>query len=581
MYRFTVRPSDNYSMRIAFLSHQWPGARMGGIGAYVRNAAAALAIYGHDVHVFTLNLPADARGNAPASVTVHETPDLATSVANGTLPAPLAATINAAGDGIYRLAIAQVLTDAFLREHAQQPFDIVEVPEVESLGLPLLLNRTTTVPVVTHLHCATAIAYAGNSITLGESERLIIALEFAAIHLSDAVCAPTRRVVELTREHMGASITADIIPHALATTHSVFTSPPPDGPVLFVGRLERLKGCEVLAKALKQFLTDNPTATFRFAAPDTNTGPGGRSMRAFIESTIGPALAQRVAFLGEVSRSTVDVELAAASFCVMPSLWENFSMALCEAMAAGRAVIVGGGTGSVEIVQDPTLIAERGSAGDLARHMTRLWRNRDERVTCSRAAYDRVRDLCDPVNVSVQRVGFYRRTIDRFNTSGLPDRAARLATLPSSCAAALLPALSSLTAAACGFADPTARTPGTRLLNIMQDVQSKTHRPARVTLYGAGKHTAKLLTERHLWESQGHTISDVIDDHPRFSADPTFQGLPVRSIAASVGSARSGVVHPPIVLSTDTYEDQFWQQTAPLRELGIAVHRLYSKGHPS
>lgn len=566
-------------MRIAFLSHQWPGARMGGIGSYVRSATAGLAQAGHDVHVFTFDLPADARANVPAGVTVHETPNLATRVDRDLLPAPLAATLNAGGDGVYRLAIAQLLTAAFLSEHAKRRFDVVEVPEVEALGLPLLMNPSVKVPVVTHLHCATAIAYEGNAVAIGPSERLITELEFAAITLGDAVCAPTRAVVELTRKHMpGVAVDAEIIPHSLATTDRAFVAPPAEGPVLFVGRLERLKGCEMLAEALVPFLNDNPAATFRFAAPDTNTGPGGRSMRRQIEALLGPTLCERVTFLGEVSRTTIEAELAAASFCVMPSLRENFSMALCEAMAAGRTVVVAGGTGSVEVVGNDGLVAERGSVAGLATIMTRLWRDRVELTAHSRRAYERVRTLCDPISVAQQRVAFYAQVVDRSAASGGLGRAERLAKLSPSCASAVLPAIVSLVGAMSGCTTNGAKTPGTRLLRICESIESETGRRATVTLYGAGKHTTKLLSERHLWESRGHRVAGVIDDHPRYTETPTCLGLPVRSVRAAIAATRAGEAMPAVVLSTDTYEDQFWQQTAPLRALGVAVHRLYSSG---
>src|SRR6516162_236037 len=61
IYRLPPAMSDNVRMRIAFLTHQWPGARMGGIGAAVRQTALALAQAGHDVHVFTFTLPQDVR----------------------------------------------------------------------------------------------------------------------------------------------------------------------------------------------------------------------------------------------------------------------------------------------------------------------------------------------------------------------------------------------------------------------------------------------------------------------------------------------------------------------------------------
>lgn len=67
----------------------------------------------------------------------------------------------------------------------------------------------------------------------------------------------------------------------------------------------------------------------------------------------------------------------------------------------------------------------------------------------------------------------------------------------------------------------------------------------------------------------------LIDDHPRFRASPIYLDLPVQSIAQAVEAAACGTLAPTVVLSTDTYEDQFWLQTAPLREGGVSVFRLY------
>src|SRR5206468_633771 len=94
--------------------------------------------------------------------------------------------------------------------------------------------------------------------------------------------------------------------------------------------------------------------------------------------------------------------------------------------------------------------------------------------------------------------------------------------------------------------------------------------------YGAGKHTVRLLSERHVWEAEGHRIVGILDDHPRFAESPFFAELPVQSIQLAKAALLAGKAILPVVLSTDTYEDQFWEQTAVLRASGVRVFRLYS-----
>ncbi len=167
---------------------------MGGIGSYVRQCAAMLARAGHEVHVFTFDLPDTARAAAPAGVHLHEVPDLATRVQRGTLDSALAAVINAGGEAVYRLALGWLLSGALRECHRDRPLDVVEASEVEALGLPLMLDEGFDVPVVTHLHCCTAISQAGNQMPIGQAENLIRAMEFSAVHLADALCARRKRL---------------------------------------------------------------------------------------------------------------------------------------------------------------------------------------------------------------------------------------------------------------------------------------------------------------------------------------------------------------------------------------------------
>ncbi len=544
------------TMRIAFLTHQWPGVRMGGIGAYVRQSAAALALAGHEPHVFTLS--ADLT-DVPPGVTLHPTADLAERVRTGRVSAAAAAAVHAGGEGLYRLAVAALLTDAFRAEHARQPFDVVEAPEVDALGLPLLLDDGRDVPVVTHLHCCSAVAHAANGRPAGPNLPLIQSLELAAIQAADGLCAPTRAVVEATV----AAVACDLfdvttVPHPFVRGAEPVL-PPADAAAVFVGRLEQLKGCGVLAAALNDVLLRHPRARFRFVGPDTSSAPGGTSMRRHLQEALAPAVADRVTFTGELTPAEVRAELAAAAFVVLPSLRENFSLACCEAMAAGRAVIVSADTGSAEVVGDAGLVVARGSVSHLAWAMDALYGGGAD--TMGRRGFDRLGTLCEPLAVSARRVEFYRGVIARFaqGRRRVADAAAVLAA-------------TARTVAALAGCDGVAASPGARLDAVCRRIGTG---PADVLLYGAGKHTDRLLSERHAWERHGHRVVGLIDDHPRFTAAAEHLGLPVRSLVATEAAAAAGDVVPAVVLSTDTYQGQFWDRTAGLRERGVHVFRLY------
>ena len=542
---------------------------MGGIGTAVRQSAAALAGAGHDVHVFTLAIPQDLRGQTPAGVHLHEVTDLATRVRDSTLPAEMAATINAGGEGVYRLAVGWLLCTAVLEAHREQAFDAVEAPEVEALGLPLMMDGGFGAPVVTGLHCCTAIAHAANQADVEAEQRLIHALEFAAIHLSDGVCAPTRAVVRETQQFVPVGEAVAIVSHAYSCDEQAFVPPQERGPMLFVGRIERLKGVDRIAEALNMFLPRYAAARFVFVGPDTASAPGGGSMREHVQKLLSPAVAARVEFRGELSHDQVERELRGCSFCLQPSIAENFSMTCCEAMAAGRTVIVGEGTGSVEVLGEAGLAVNPHSSTELAAAMGRLWTDRTLLVDLSQRAHQRIRAEFSPQRIAELRVAFYRDAIARFNR----NHAERLRTLPAGIAGAILPALAAMTGTLAGVHRPTA-TPGARLLRILE--QHGDGRPLKVLLYGAGKHTARLLAERHVWESRGHRVVGLIDDHPRFAEGGTYLDLPIRSASAMERRVETAVSNGHmVILSTDTYQDQFWAQTKGLREAGVSVFRLY------
>lgn len=100
--------------------------------------------------------------------------------------------------------------------------------------------------------------------------------------------------------------------------------------VLFVGRLAEEKGCRSLIEAVPALLSRVPAAATLLAGH----GPDRELLEALAQRS---GVAGRVGFLGD--RDDVADLLAAADVVCLPSVREGLSLALLEAMAAGRPVV--------------------------------------------------------------------------------------------------------------------------------------------------------------------------------------------------------------------------------------------------
>ncbi len=171
--------------------------------------------------------------------------------------------------------------------------------------------------------------------------------------------------------------------------------------MIVVGRLTWEKGFRALARALR-LLGSNPARVVLLVAGD---GPD----RADIERTLHDAGRVMVRFLG--SRSDVPDLLSAADLFVFPTLHENLSNALLEAMAHGLPVVASAVGGNVEVLRQgggrlvppdhpealaaaiaPLLAdpAERRDLGDIARKVVDNGYSLDAMLTALDSTYRRI-----------------------------------------------------------------------------------------------------------------------------------------------------------------------------------------------
>ena len=133
----------------------------------------------------------------------------------------------------------------------------------------------------------------------------------------------------------------------------------------FVGRLERVKGCEAFVRAAALLAADHPDVRFVIAG----TGSRARALRA-LAAELG--MAGRVEFVGYVE--SVGPLLAALDVLVVPSLSEASGLAAMEALALGVPVVASRVGGLPEVVADggTGLLVPPGDVAAIAGAVTRL-----------------------------------------------------------------------------------------------------------------------------------------------------------------------------------------------------------------
>jgi len=129
---------------------------------------------------------------------------------------------------------------------------------------------------------------------------------------------------------------------------------PPNAKIaLFVGRLHRQKGPDVLLDAAAKLAPANPDLHFVLAGD----GPMRGELQQMAQRS---GLAPRVHLLGP--REDVPSLLADAALLVVPSRWEGMPNVVLEAMAAGRPVVAVNVGGSAELVIDAGMPGQPSSA---------------------------------------------------------------------------------------------------------------------------------------------------------------------------------------------------------------------------
>jgi glycosyltransferase involved in cell wall biosynthesis len=320
-------------------------ANEGGIEAYVIRAANALRSAGHEVRLLTSSL-----GAAAGTVADY--------VAFGTDNAAAQTFLQIANP----FAVARVRTA--LRDFKP---DVVQVNMFEKYLSPAIFPALRRVPTVVFVHyykpiCPTALKLLPNgNICLAPAGRVCwqshcvglaewlrdrprYGLIRSALSHAQKVLACSQWMVEQLSIN---GIQADAVPLPVPSPPVDFQRIPSIQPhFLYCGRLDRVKGVDLLLRAFQRVLAKHPSAVLEVVGD----GPRRSPLEA-LASELG--LSEAVRFSGRLPFSQVEAALSTSWALVAPSLWpEPLGLVAIEAVTRGIPAIASASGGFAETIAD-------------------------------------------------------------------------------------------------------------------------------------------------------------------------------------------------------------------------------------
>jgi glycosyltransferase involved in cell wall biosynthesis/GT2 family glycosyltransferase len=376
-----------------------PDPAAGGVGRYTYDLAWGLHALGHDVHVIT-------RSEQPSrhdalSLTVHG------AMAEERLAETLFPDMPILGkNAAYSLAVLDKLINLYNQGIV---FDVVHFSNWDAEAIATITARVY--PTVMMLVSPLTQVIRSEGWQMNDDLRACVAIDRWQITNADLVCTPSHGVRKTYRD-MGIDVDRlrrqHVLPLGLSPAAKVRPAAEPENArkrLLFVGRLERRKGIDVLLGALPALLEQYADWEVDIVGDDTLPDEDGRLFsQKFKARHKGAPFLGRVHFRGRVDEEDLAGFYAACDAFVAPSLFESFGLIYVEAMQHGKPVI-GCRTGGIpEVITDGVngLLAEPGDQASLAAALSRIMGDADLRRTLGEAGrtaaaedFSHIRMACD------------------------------------------------------------------------------------------------------------------------------------------------------------------------------------------
>ncbi|HLZ28071.1 MAG TPA: glycosyltransferase [Chloroflexota bacterium] len=239
-------------------------------------------------------------------------------------------------------------------------YDVIHSHYWLSGRLGLLFADHWGVPLVSTFHTLAQLKNRVAESTAEREQAVRYDIEQRTMAGSDRVVALTAIDRQQTIRHYGAPTPISVIPGGVDL--ELFAPQPrlearaalglgaTEKVLLFVGRIQRLKGLEILLRAFAQMSDLDARVLIVGGQPGTSHESREISRLHHLAARLG--ITERTTFVGPVAHGRLPLYYSAADATVMPSSYESFGLVAVESLACGTPVVATRVGGLTSIVRD-------------------------------------------------------------------------------------------------------------------------------------------------------------------------------------------------------------------------------------
>ena len=372
-----------------------------GLSTYYFNLVESLSNLGHDIYLITSSKETD---SCPAKVLA-----IRPHLSSGTNGGPRLS------EGLRRVWARFVFSwRAYLavrRLERSSRVDVIIAPELFAPALVVALFNNKK--LITRLHTPTYLADRFNA----AQQSNLKGLKGIALSIPERIQSKRSRGISVASEQLRSAIASDwrikrnhieVIPNSVPVdlVRSIAARQEREIPgeyLLYFGRLEERKGVHIISRALAQVLAARPELKMAFIGKDW-----GLKEKIIQENR---SHSSRLIFFDTLQKDRLFGAIRFARLILLPSLFENLSLAGLEAMALEKPVIGTYTTAFEEIIEDGVngFLVQPGDPEALAAKILSCLES-EQLEQVGKNAYQTVRRF-DSGQIAQQKIDFYRSVL--------------------------------------------------------------------------------------------------------------------------------------------------------------------------